>query len=288
MRMVKNPLLFFVISLGFAVLSAESAQGARGAYALYQFNGSFDSKCVPRVSNPDAVLSQNGISTRGGATAAERQALANGIAKIQQLRGGQPLPGSWRTPYNFITTSNARGRYTWNQGAAAINVRRPAGSNNGQNETRLIHELGHKIGNAGNYGDYNRAVGRRCGISPYCTAHANKRNEEFAEAFAAFVTRPSHLRTVCPEAYAYFSQKLFPGSDAVASCGDSPDTQLQQRWASTPERERQVYTRAATVVKDYYCESLLCFFFGIGRKYYTEGDRPRDTAPAASSSQGER
>jgi hypothetical protein len=209
----------------FLFLSLAPLANAKPPHALYSFKGSADSKCVPKVSNPAGVLSRNGIGTRGNASAAEKQVLANGIGKIQQLLRGRPLPGSWRTTYNYISRPNHKGRYTWNQGIAAINVRRPSGGSAGQNETRVIHELGHKVGNAGQYGRYKAFVGRRkCGITPYCLTHKQTdRNEEFADSFAAFVTRPAQLKAVCPEAYAFFSTKVFPGSNAISTCGSTRD-----------------------------------------------------------------
>ncbi|MBX3041675.1 MAG: hypothetical protein KF789_13295 [Bdellovibrionaceae bacterium] len=251
---------FFAIFLGTLFFTGQEARAARGAFALYQFDHSHDSKCVPTVSNPDSVLAQNGISTVGAASSGERQALANGIAKVQHLLGGRTLPSSWRTKVNYVTSPNAEGKFTWNQGlsmANAITVRRPQGSAGGMNETRLMHELGHKVGGAGNYGKYSASVGK-CNISPYCSSRVRGRNEEFAEAFAAFVTRPSHLKTVCPDAYAFFEKQVFPGSNAAANCGESMDGEgLMLAGAERRAGE-------GGFVRNRCSKNLFCWLFKIG------------------------
>lgn len=200
-----------------AVLFSE-ASIAKGPYALYQFPTADTGRCMASLkSSPKDVLQRNGIGYRGTPTTAELKSLAKGLEQIERLRGGEALPKNWRTQYNYITSRNQKGKYTWNQGVSAINVRRPKGSSKGENVTRLMHELGHKVGNTGAYGQYRRYVGKyRCQITNYCK---HKHNEEFAEAFAAYITMPDKLKTSCPRAFKYFSRKLFPESEGrVASC----------------------------------------------------------------------
>ena len=248
--------VFLACSLGGLVFALSETAFSKGGYALYQFSGSHDSQCLPDVSNPSSVISRNGIRVTGNQTSGERQALANGLAKIEQLLGGRTLPASWRVGYNYVTTSNAQGKFTWNQGlskAGFITVRRPAATNGGENETRLMHELGHKVGGAGFYGRYNASV-KHCRITPYCSSHARGRNEEFAEAFAAFVTRPSYLKSVCPEAYDFFASQVFPRSNAIASCGKSTSGQEELLLASAR-------TGGGTMVRNTCSKSLLCWLF---------------------------
>lgn len=184
--------------------------------------------CIDR-SNEDAlkVLKRNGISTRGRPTSKELEALATGIAQVENLLG-RPLPKSWRTPYNYI---NSPSSYTWNQATSAINVRRPKGSASGQNVGGLMHELGHKIGNTGEYAAYRSFIGKQeCKITHYAK---KKANEQFAEAFAAYVAYPDKLARVCPKAYNFFSQKMFPnGQQQVASCESFDKSQDSRRLAS--------------------------------------------------------
>lgn len=264
---------------------------AQGAYALYQFEGSNDSKCVPKVSNPKGILSANGMRTQGG-TGEEMQSLANGIAKVQHLLKGRRLPSSWAMNIQYVTVPNSSGKWTWNQGlsrAGWMTVRRPRGSANGRNETRLIHELGHKVGASGGlYGRYNRAVGKKCRLTPYCS-HKSKwgaRNEEFAETFAAFVTRPAALKSQCPQAYAFFSKQVFPGSNAVAECGDSfsggtadasAEEEIPKRAQSPGKKPENVRDEAEYDRSQ--CKNLLCFLFGKNRNYRTQDDSGRSKRP---------
>lgn len=253
--------VFFAFSLGALMIGLTEKGFAKGAYALYQFSGSHDSKCVPNVSNPTSVLKQNGIRVIGAASQGELQSLGNGIAKVQHLLGGRTLPASWRVGYSYVTSPNTQGKFTWNQGLSRANfitVRRPAGSNGGQNETRLMHELGHKVGAAGNYGKYNASV-KGCHISPYCTSRMRGRNEEFAESFAAFVTRPAYLKSVCPDAYDFFARQVFPGSNAAASCGQSLDGEESLLLASAESRPSN-----GGYVRNRCTKNLFCWLFKIG------------------------
>jgi hypothetical protein len=217
------------------------APAASAYFALYQSAGASNGHCMaPLSGSAESVLNRNGIGIKGAPSSSELNALAKGLEQIERLRGGEALPKSWQTPFNYISTS---GKSTWNQGPSAINVRRPSGSSKGENVTRLMHELGHKVGNAGVYAQYRNYIGKnRCRISPYCS---EKHNEEFAEAFAAFVTMPDKLKDSCPEAYAFFSKRLFPKSDsAIASCkgpGEIVRESLsgQSSGASAPVRSQK-------------------------------------------------
>lgn len=94
-----------------------------------------------------------------------------------------------------------------------------------QKLTLMVHEAGHVVGNRGYYASYNRSVRNACTISKYCThrtvvgadgshthhAHtgANRRNEEFAEVFSAFIYKTDRLRRECPQAYQYMRDEVF-------------------------------------------------------------------------------
>lgn len=199
----------------FQVFAEAKASGE--VYTVFRYEAAAYGRCLPRTSgSADAILARNGIRTRGRSTEAEQVALAKGIGQVENLLGS-PLPRKWQTTYNYITSpSNTR----WNQAVSAIHVRRPPGTNQGENIARLVHELGHKVGNSGEYPRYRQAIrGQECRISGYS---AKRNNEQFAEAFAAYITYPDLLAQKCPKAYAFFSQKLFPNSEGrVASCGSS-------------------------------------------------------------------
>ncbi len=85
--------------------------------------------------------------------------------------------------------------------------------------TYMVHELGHFVGHSdSNYQKYNSFVSEVCQMTVYCThriAHGfenvphKNRNEEFAEAFAAYIVKPSLLLNACPKAYEFFENKIF-------------------------------------------------------------------------------
>lgn len=207
---------------------------AKTPFALYQYAGSAGGRCMaPPSSSPKSVLSRNGISYRGSPSSDEITSLAKGLEQIERLRGGSPLPKSWRTPYNYVRTN---GKSTWNQASYAINVRRPSGSSKGENVTRLMHELGHKVGNAGSYDDYRDYVGRnKCGITTYAK---KKTNEEFAEVFAAFVTWPDKLKETCPRSFRFFSQRLFPKSESkTATCDGAGELVRETLAGNMPNQD---------------------------------------------------
>ena len=190
----------------------------QGKFALYQDPRAGRAVCVPPASNPEAVLARNGITTGGRVSAAEKAALAKGIAQVEKLLG-HPLPKAWRTRFNFINGSGA-----WNQAAHAINVRRTPGSEKGLLTGRMMHELGHKVGNTGIYSKYRAYTGGKiCRITPYAARGSKKTvsraNEEFSEVFEAYVVFPDLLKAQCPKSYAYFAKSLFPHSSGhLASC----------------------------------------------------------------------
>lgn len=228
--------LFAAISFvepGFANSTAKSSQVAMNKmgrhFTMYRYPIAAGGKCIDPIQGESReILRRNGITYSGKPNEAELEALAKGIGQIERLLG-RPIPASWRTKYNFI---NGSGR--WNQGATGINVRRRPGDGKGTNVARLMHELGHKVGNSGAYDQFSKFPGAsKCRITGYA---GTKRNECFAEVFAAYVTFPDLLQHKCPAAAAFMSQKLFQTSpDRLANCdpttlmaGDGrPDVDIQ-------------------------------------------------------------
>lgn len=207
--------LVFGSEIAFARRTQSSADASGGYYTVYRYDAAATGSCMPnRGANPSGALQRNGIRTVGNPNAAEIAALSRGLAQVENLLGA-PLPQGWRQNYNFMYATGA-----WNQGAATINIRRPRGSNQGTNVGRLMHELGHKVGNSGVYQKYASFTGRtRCAITGYAKT---KFNEEFAEVFAAYVTYPDLLVKKCPKAFSFMSTQLFPNSsNKIASCDGS-------------------------------------------------------------------
>lgn len=224
---------------------ASGALVFQGKFALYQDARAGRAICVPPASNPAAVLSRNGITTGGKVSSAEQAALAKGVAQVERLLG-HPLPQAWRTRYNFISATGA-----WNQSANGINVRRIPGSATGLLTGRMMHELGHKVGNTGVYSKYRQATGGKiCGITPYASRGSKKTvsraNEEFAEVFEAYVAFPDLLKAQCPKSYDYFAKSLFPNSSGyMATCkngisgnSNSRDESRSEQSGSTSPRNK--------------------------------------------------
>ncbi|MES2965478.1 MAG: hypothetical protein V4760_16465 [Bdellovibrionota bacterium] len=177
--------------------------------------------CIPKVSLPraNAVIERFNLD-HVNATKEEIQSLGTALVWIEKLNGGEPLA---------IAVANDDDGYTFKfisemgasqQMANAIMVRRNGEKRNGENVAQLVHELGHFIGNRGVYGDYRAATqGAYCMVSSYSD---DKANEQFAEAFAAFVTVPDLMKAIdspgCRRAYAYFKTRLFANGALADKC----------------------------------------------------------------------
>ncbi|AZZ37198.1 hypothetical protein CIK05_10510 [Bdellovibrio sp. qaytius] len=185
------------------------------AYTLYHIQNAADGLCLPEQdSSPEEVLHRNGIKQSGNPTPEETTALAKGLAQVENLNGS-PIPQSWRLNFNYMTATG-----DWDQSESRLNVKRPKGSDDGTNIGRLMHELGHKVGDSGVYQKYASYTGHaRCAISEYATS---KFNEEFAEVFSAYIVYPDLLEKKCPQAFSFMSTQLFPHTnDKVAFCKDN-------------------------------------------------------------------
>ncbi|XGC82404.1 hypothetical protein ACES2L_07935 [Bdellovibrio bacteriovorus] len=203
--------LIFTADLALAA-KGKGKKAVGGHYTVYRYDVAASGSCLPdHGSHPAEVLRRNGIKYLGNASSAEVEALAKGVAQVENLLG-DPLPRPWRQNFNFINASGS-----WNQGPTTINVRRPKGSPKGTNVGRLMHELGHRVGNSGVYQKYANYTGRtRCAITGYA---ASKFNEEFAEVFEAYVVYPDLLVKKCPKAFEFMSTQLFPNTNhKIASC----------------------------------------------------------------------
>lgn len=177
--------------------------------------------CIPRVSLPraNAVIERFHLD-HVNATKEEIQALGTALVWIEKLNGGEPLQIAVADQadgytYKFISEMGAS-----QQMGGAIMIRRNGEKQNGQNVAQLVHELGHFIGNRGVYGDYHAAIkGSYCVVSSYSD---DKFNEQFAEAFATFVTYPEHMKAIntpgCQRAYAFFKNQLFAKGELADKC----------------------------------------------------------------------
>lgn len=174
--------------------------------------------CTPRVSVAEAraALKRFHLQTLN-ARPREVQTLGTALVWIEKLNGGKPLSeavveGGY--VYNF---QNAH-RFS-HQASGEIRVNRNGIKNYGENTAQLVHELGHLIGNRGGYEAYHDFMGPHhyCRVSSYSDDNLH---EQFAEVFAAFVTRPDLIKRNpspdCRKAFQFFAKQVFANAGPVA------------------------------------------------------------------------
>jgi hypothetical protein len=171
--------------------------------------------CLPTVSVDDAQAAIHRFNLHTmNARPTEVRTLGTALVWIEKLNDGRPFEDAIGEDggyaYNFQNaTKNSH------QALGEIRVNRNGPKNYGQNAAQLVHELGHLIGNRGGYAEYDDFVGPKfCLVSSYSD---NNHHEQFAEVFAAFVTRPELIKNnkspACQKAFQFFSTKIF--SDAA-------------------------------------------------------------------------
>lgn len=170
------------------------------------------------------MLSTHNITTVS-ASETEKLALARGIAQAQALLG-RPVTFAKNVRFTFETRTGYSSYQGSSKGWHQIRMNRcdSKGRNCAANNVaHLMHEIGHKIGHASFargekfYDAYSRLAGN-CHVSRYSRKN---RNEEFAEAFAAYLTHPELLSKgdpACRRAFAFFSRDVFRENGMYASC----------------------------------------------------------------------
>jgi len=176
--------------------------------------------CMPRasVADAEAAIHRFNLSTVN-ARPQEIQTLGTALIWIEKLNDGRPLSRAIPAAgyaYNFQSAV-----MNSHQADNEIRVNRNGDKNYGENVAQLVHELGHLIGNRdpqakvdpdhNAYAEYYDFVGPRyCVVSSYSD---DNHHEQFAEVFAAFVTRPELLKNnpspACKKAYQFFATKIF-------------------------------------------------------------------------------
>lgn len=174
---------------------------------------------IVSLSQAESALARFNLTTEN-AKESEIRALGTGLMWIEDLNGDRPLklatgPGS--RPYPFIFKNVGKNS---RQTGAGIEIARQGAKNFGSNVAQLVHELGHLVGNQGAYAMYRQHVGTTpCKVSGYSD---DKFNEQFAEVFAAFVTKPELIAesksTACKKAFKFMSQVLFATGERARNC----------------------------------------------------------------------
>ena len=186
---------------------------------------------IKTATQAKSIMNQYDIKAPTASTD-ELISIGNGLAQISALAGGVFSP-VMDSKFNF-RVGTGHSRYDGHaHGDHQISMNRcsSGGTNcNSNNLPHLMHELGHKLGhakmpNGSRYYDaYNKAV-TGCRHTRYAgKIRRGTRNEEFAEAFTAFITNPDLLLASGPEcikAYDFFAKQAFPRYGQMASCDRS-------------------------------------------------------------------
>lgn len=172
---------------------------------------------VHSKAQADAILKAYKIQTHG-ARAEERLALAKGLNQATALNGGVFKPAT-NTKFVFECRSGASRQTRW-----GIEMNRCSGGRSHScNGPHMLHELAHKIGNSRypNGGTYYTRYSERVGKCHFSNYGTKNRNEQFAEAFTAFLTHPELLSKgsdACQRAYSFFADQVFKKNGRLASC----------------------------------------------------------------------
>lgn len=196
--------------------------------------------CIAKISKEQALTVMRRFhmhSMHGKST--EIRTVGTALLYIEKLNGGKPLKRATAKVddnYSFEFRDAHRNSH---QASNEIRVNRNGSKNYGENVAQLVHELGHYIGNNGGYEAYYDAVGGRrfCKVSSYSEYNFH---EQFAEVFAAFVTRPAFIKRnpspTCRKAFKFFSTVIF--ADAAGpqlKCMAHQDALLA---AASPEKQK--------------------------------------------------
>lgn len=190
-----------------------------------------DAQMISDVSNM-SCLSRRGSASNGsalqishqGAKRAEKALINNLSASLIHFFGeatARRVFGGVKIVFKNSMTNSSGGCLPGHQlvaGEVHMARRCPDGYQFPNADAILVHELGHFAANKLNlYPSYERAVPQRCQVSRYSTRMSSgkaiaHRREEFAEAFAAYLTATDRLRSECPDAY-HFMKELFNNTD---------------------------------------------------------------------------
>lgn len=182
--------------------------------------------CIEKVSLESAQAAMKRFNLHQmNARPSEVRTLGTALVYIEKLNGGKPpteavgVEAGYR--FNFRDGVGASRQTT-----GEIQVTRNGEKRNGNNVAQLVHELGHYIGNNGGYAEYRKVMGSHmCKVSGYSD---DRWNEQFAEVFAAFVTRPNKIKSnpspACKTAFRFFAN-FFDGHavDMAMKCMEHQD-----------------------------------------------------------------
>ena len=165
----------------------------------------------------------------------EKINLANGLAQISALNGGV-LEAVENVKLDFIDDPNNPSRFRgFRDDHYHFRITRCRNSKKecrDINTAMLMHELGHRLGKYKKNEKSFYSLYRKQVKSCYPTRYARKNLfEQFAEAFAAYITNPELLLgkgEECKKAYEFFEKSIFPVNGHLSSCDKSKMFRLFQ------------------------------------------------------------
>lgn len=171
-------------------------------------------ECLPRPENGQEITRRYDVQwTKWFGNGESPRIVAGLIAEAERLTGRVFMPFA-RFAVEVDTSFRIRGLQSFDKelGRHKVTV------NESGNAALLAHEMGHLIGNSPGpegltwYRHYFAAVPEACHFTEYAAAgfENGKRNEEFAEVFAAYMTGTKTLRARCGEAFKFMRHRLFP------------------------------------------------------------------------------
>ena len=213
-----------LVPISLVALVATAPLTASALHATWHDKRSESGRCVlPFKGDADAVLNSYNFTLSGPVSQREKIAVARIFKHLEYLFGGKLPPFK-----NYAIKASAWLDILARQRPDGIHIR----SGNLETYGLVVHELGHRVGNSmlmskrTAYQAYNAHVPYKCYTSTYSQVSysAGSRNEEFAEAFSAYVTAPHLLlqgSSACQTAYKFFRQRLFHAGKA-SNCFPKP------------------------------------------------------------------
>ena len=181
--------------------------------------------CVPQVSLEESKnLIQRFHLKPVNATSSEIRTIGTGLMWIEKLNNNRPLKqASGNQNWDYQIQFFSRIDFS-RQTGHGVEISRNGARDYGNNVAQIVHELGHFVGNNGIYDEYSDAIdGKYCNVSSYSMSNLH---EQFAEIFAAFVTRPSVIKNNksvgCQRAYRFMQEKLFAKGELAEMCMSGP------------------------------------------------------------------
>lgn len=174
--------------------------------------------CIARVPKDDAIEAMRRFHFHSfGGTNAEIRTLGTALTFIEKLNAGKPLKRASAKPDANYGVRYRDAFRNSHQAPNEIRINRNGHKRYGENVAQIVHEIGHYIGNNGGYEAYYDYMGHHyCRVSSYSDDNSH---EQFAEVFAAFVTRPAFLKKsdspTCKRAFKFFSTVIFPPTSAA-------------------------------------------------------------------------